>query len=163
FYLIFGEYIVDCFKHYMVSQWNVPVYKFISSMVEDYCDGTPMSTPTVLLSTICDQYRIFLLWGAVTHFKVGTWRVLGYNVDPQYNKPWLATNLANLWSRFAFHYREFLVRAVYYPVFFRVFATTPVCESSRQSWSPRSLEIHSGDTHLPSSSTMASPSSVSFA
>lgn len=121
FYLIFGEYIVDCFKHYMVSQWNVPVYKFISSMVEDYCDGTPMSTPTVLLSTICDQYRIFLLWGAVTHFKVGTWRVLGYNVDPQYNKPWLATNLANLWSRFAFHYREFLVRAVYYPVFFRVF------------------------------------------
>lgn len=124
FYLVFGEYMVDCFKDYMDEYWDVPVYKFISSMVYDYCDGEPMSTPTVLFSTMCDQYRVFLLWGAVTHFKVGTWRVLGYNVDPQYNKPWMATNLANLWSRFAFHYREFLVRAVYYPVFFRVFRST---------------------------------------
>ena len=120
-YLVFADYAVDWFKSYMDERWDVPVYEFISVMVRAYCGGTEMSTPTVLISTFLDQARIFLIYGAVTHFKVGTWRVLGYNVDPQYRRPWLATNLATLWSRFAFHYREYLVRAVYYPVFFRVF------------------------------------------
>ena len=55
------------------------------------------------------------------HFKVGLWRVCGYQVDPYFNFPWLSTNLVSLWSRFTFHYREFLVRAFYYPVFFKFF------------------------------------------
>ncbi len=42
-------------------------------------------------------------------------------MDPYINRPWLSTNLATFWSRFTFHYREFLVRAFYYPVFFRFF------------------------------------------
>lgn len=121
FYLVFADYAVEWFQDYMDERWGVRVYAFISVMVRAYVRGEEMSTPSVLLSTLLDQWRIFLIYGAVTHFKVGTWRVLGYRVDPQYNRPWMATNLATLWSRFAFHYREFLVRAIYYPVFFRFF------------------------------------------
>jgi len=55
------------------------------------------------------------------HFKVGLWRICGYKIDPYFNYPWLSTNLVTLWSRFTFHYREFLVRAFYYPVFFKFF------------------------------------------
>lgn len=120
-YLVFANWAVDTFAASVKGALGIPVYAYISQMVDDYVDGTPMSTPTVLISTMLDQANVFLLWGAVLHFKVGTWRVLGYQVDPQYNRPWLATNLATLWGRFAFHYREFLVRAVYFPVFFRVF------------------------------------------
>ncbi|MFY0533699.1 hypothetical protein [Nannocystis pusilla] len=83
--------------------------------------GAELSTPTVLVSTIVDQARIFLIYGGVTHFRVGAWRVLGYRMETQYDRPWLATNLAALWSRWAFHFREFLVRVFYYPVFFAWF------------------------------------------
>jgi len=118
-YLVFGRWAVYGFVDYAEESWQIPVYAYISQMIDDYVAGTRMSTPTVLLSTLLDQINVFLLWGAVLHFKVGTWRVFAYDVDPQYNRPWLATNLATLWGRFAFHYREFLVRVLYYPVFFR--------------------------------------------
>jgi len=118
-YLVFGNWAVEGVVRYAQESWQLPVYAYISQMIDDYVQGTPMSTPTVLLSTLLDQINVFLLWGAVLHFKVGTWRVFAYDVDPQYNRPWLATNLATLWGRFAFHYREFLVRVLYYPVFFR--------------------------------------------
>ena len=62
-----------------------------------------------------------MLWGGVVHFKAGLWRVCGYRMDAYFDKPWLATNLVNFWARFTFHYREFLARAFYYPVFFRFF------------------------------------------
>lgn len=102
---------------------GIPIYWSTSALVESYLKGIRMSTPTVLLSTLIDQGRIFLQYGSLTHFRIGTWRVLGHDVDPQYNRPWLATNLVSLWGRFAFHYREFLVRCFYYPVFFRFFKT----------------------------------------
>ena len=44
---------------------------------------------------------------------------------PYINRPWASTNLVTLWSRFTYHYREFLVRAFYYPVFFRFFKNRP--------------------------------------
>ena len=119
-YLVFGRWAVQAAIQYAQHTWDLPVYAYISQMIDDYVDGETMSTPTVLLSTLLDQINVFLLWGAVLHFKMGTWRVFAYDVDPQYNRPWLATNLATLWGRFAFHYREFLVRVLYYPVFFRL-------------------------------------------
>ena len=42
-------------------------------------------------------------------------------MDPYIHRPWASTNLSVLWSRFTFHYREFLVRCFYYPVFTRFF------------------------------------------
>ena len=66
-----------------------------------------------------------LVVAGVLHFKVGVWRICGYQIEPSFNKPWLATNLMAFWTRFAFHYREFLVRVFYYPVFFRFLKRHP--------------------------------------
>ena len=55
------------------------------------------------------------------HAKVGLWRICGYRVDPYFDKPWLATNLVVFWTRYTYHYREYMVRAFYYPIFFRFF------------------------------------------
>ncbi|MEZ4452941.1 MAG: hypothetical protein R3B09_26010 [Nannocystaceae bacterium] len=124
-YLIFAEQVTAAFIAAVDRVFGVKVYAFTSQLVRADLRGAELSTATVLLSTFVDQARIYLIYGGVTHFRVGVWRVLGYRVDPQYDRPWLATNLAALWGRFAFHLREFLVRVFYYPVFLRVLRRRP--------------------------------------
>jgi hypothetical protein len=120
-YLVFAEQVTAWFIAFMREAFGIKVYAFTSHLVRAHLRGAELSTPTVLVSTLLDQARIFLIYGGVTHFRVGSWRVLGYRVDPQYDRPWLATNFVSLWGRFAFHFREFLVRVFYYPVFLRWF------------------------------------------
>ena len=92
----------------------------IRMMVHRYTMGHEITTLQVLLTTLLDIVETVLAFAGVVHFKVALWRICGYNIDPYLNKPWLATNLMNLWTRYAYYYREFLVRAFYYPVFFRL-------------------------------------------
>ncbi len=118
-YLIFWSWIryflVDVF-----SALGVEVYgSRIRSMVRAFMRGAEVTTPSVLATTFLDLVRFMMFFAGVVHFKVGIWRICGYRIDPYYNKPWLATDLMTFWTRFAFHYREFLVRAFYYPAFFR--------------------------------------------
>jgi hypothetical protein len=120
-YFVLGEPLVREIVHLADRALGLRLYTSTSRMVEAWLEGTPMGPPTVLFSTILDQFRIYLVFGALTHFRIGAWRLLGHDVDPQYNKPWMATNLVAFWGRFAFHYREFLVRTFYYPIFFRFF------------------------------------------
>jgi hypothetical protein len=125
-YMVLAEQATQWFIDAVRRAAGVEVHAFTGELVRAHLRGEPVSTPTVLLSTLVDQARIFLIYGGVTHFRVGAWRVLGWAVDPQYDRPWLATNLAALWGRFAFHFREFLVRVFYYPVFFTCFRRRPV-------------------------------------
>lgn len=119
-YMVFAEQLVVWFVAGVERCASVRVYRFTSELVRAHLAGERPGAATVLLSTLVDQARIFLIYGGVTHFRVGAWRVMGYRVETQYDRPWLATNLANLWGRFAFHFREFLVRVFYYPVFLAV-------------------------------------------
>jgi hypothetical protein len=88
-------------------------------------EGATIHSSSVLGTTFLDLLRWILLWGGVFHFKVGVWRVCGYKVDPDFQYPLLSTNLVTLWTRLTFHYREYLLRAFYYPVFFRFFKRRP--------------------------------------
>lgn len=119
-YLIFDTWFINNISEVIRNTFDIEVFTRISSMVRFHVKGGEISSVTILVSCIVDQTRWMLLWASVVHFKVGLWRVLGYNVDPHFNKPWLSTNLANLWSRYAFHFRAFLVGAFYYPVFFKL-------------------------------------------
>jgi hypothetical protein len=91
----------------------------IRTMTHRFTLGEEIGTLSVLLTTLLDLVETILVFAGVVHFKVAVWRICGYNIEPYLNKPWLATNLMNLWARYAYYYREFLVRAFYYPVFFR--------------------------------------------
>ena len=124
-YLVFWDWLrhaaVDVF-----TDLGIPVFRARTrDLVQHFVEGGAVTTPSVLATTLLDLIRWTMIWAAVVHFKVGVWRVCGYRMDPYINKPWLATNMATLWARFTFHYREFLVRCFYYPVFFRVFKTRP--------------------------------------
>ncbi len=120
-YLVFGEWarleLVAVFSYFGLDVHGAHTKRLVC----DFVATGYASTASVLATTLLDQVRWFLVWAAVLHFKTGLWRVFGYRMDPYFNRPWLATNLVSLWARFTFHYREFLVRAFFYPVFFRWF------------------------------------------
>ncbi len=113
----------DWASHLLVSVFEglgVRVYGGTTlAMVDAHMRGANVSTVSVLMTTCLDLARWIMMWGGVFHFKVGVWRICGYRVDPYFDRPWRSTNLIMLWSRLTFHYREFLVRAFYYPFFFR--------------------------------------------
>ena len=121
FYLLIGDSVVQFVINFFSENFNVIVYSYVSQLVRNYVHGTEVGTATVLASTFLDQVRFFLLIASVVHFKVGAWRIFGFDMDPQYNKPWLATNLSNFWTRYAFHFREFLSKVFYYPIFLKYF------------------------------------------
>ena len=124
-YLIFwnwGRHLaVDFFEGLGIPVFNART----RSMVSHFVAGGEVSTPSVLATTFLDLARWTMLWAGVVHFKVAIWRILGFRMEPYMDRPWLATDLATFWRRFTFHYREFLVRAFYYPVFFRYFRNHP--------------------------------------
>ena len=120
-YLVFNDVIryglISLFEFFKIEVYGAR----ITRMVSHYVAGGEVTTSSVLATTILDQIRWMMLWGGSVHFKTGIWRVCGYQMDPYFNKPWLSTNLVTYWTRFTFHYREFLVRCFYYPVFFKYF------------------------------------------
>jgi hypothetical protein len=97
----------------------------IRVMVHRFTRGEDMNTVSVLLTTLLDMIEMVLVFVGVAHFKVAVWRICGYHIEPYFNKPWLATNLMAFWTRYGYYYREFLVRAFYYPVFFRLSSLPP--------------------------------------
>ncbi|MCB1866654.1 MAG: hypothetical protein KDG50_14645 [Chromatiales bacterium] len=120
-YLILGHWarwaLVDLFEGFGIEVYNAR----ITEMIKAFHAGEPVSTASVLTTTLLDLVRWVMVYASVAHFKVGVWRICGYRVDPSFDKPWMATNLVTFWARFTFHYREFLGRIFYYPVFFRYF------------------------------------------
>ena len=84
-------------------------------------DRGPVSVAAVWCALFYSFLSFALLWAGVAHLKVGLWRLFGYDIERYFQKPYKATNLVELWKRYSYHYREFLLRAFYYPVFLRVF------------------------------------------
>ncbi len=124
-YLVFWNWgrhlVVDFFEGQGIHVFNA----YTRGMVRHFVAGGEVSSSSVLATTFLDLARWTVLWAGVVHFKAAIWRILGFRMDPYMDKPWLATDLATFWSRFTYHYREFLVRAFYYPTFFRWFRQHP--------------------------------------
>src|SRR5205823_6399102 len=81
--------------------------------------GGRVTTASLLLTSCLEIFRWMAIWAGLVHWKVGVFRVLGYRVAPYFDKPLYATNLIDFWTRYTFHYREFLSQAFYYPTFFK--------------------------------------------
>ncbi len=126
-YLIFWDYLMLYLAEIARSS-SLQIETYNSStrfMIKALERGDPIPTSSVLMTTLFDLCRFFLYLASVIHFKVGVWNICGFKIAPELNKPWLATNLISFWTRFSYHYRLFLVRAFYYPVFFKYFKNYP--------------------------------------
>ena len=122
FYLICGFAIATYSADLLEYLLGIPIYSNVINMNEDFIkDNSKFTFLSILLSTFLGQIRWFMMFGGVVHFKVGAWNMFGYNTDPYFDKPWLATNLVAFWARYTSHYRAFLVKAFYYPIFLNFF------------------------------------------
>jgi hypothetical protein len=88
----------------------------VEDLVRRHFKGEDLSSLTILGSCLIAQIKWFVFIASISHIKVGLWRLLGYDVEAHFNKPWIATNLVNFWSRYTFHFRASLLRVFYYPV-----------------------------------------------
>jgi len=120
-YLVFGDWLVSMIVE-LVKGSGLPVFGgSIKQMMTHFKDGEQIGSLSVLAVSLLNLFKWFVFFAGIAHFKVGVWRICGYDIATSFDRPWMATNLVEFWRRFTFHYREFLVRAFYYPAFFRFF------------------------------------------
>ena len=118
-YFIIGPAVVDIVEYLMSLSGN-QIYSSISNLLEAHSQSPVQSTSTVLASCLFHEIRYLFKFAGIFHFLVGIWRLLGYDMPNDINKPFLSTNLVSLWARLMYHFREFLVRLFYYPVFLKL-------------------------------------------
>ncbi|MFC1679494.1 hypothetical protein ACFL2T_04725 [Elusimicrobiota bacterium] len=92
----------------------------IGLLSEQYVYDGRVSAASVLVTSLLQLTRFTFYMAGIAHFKVGVWRICGFNVAPHFNNWMGSTDFVTLWGRFSFHRREFLLRAFFYPVFFRL-------------------------------------------
>lgn len=92
----------------------------VEELVKRHVNGESLNGPTILISCILGQLHWFVFYAAAVHFRIGIWRLFGYNFDPHFKKPWLATNLISLWERYSYHLRLTLIRVSFFPVFLKL-------------------------------------------
>jgi hypothetical protein len=118
-YLSFGDWF--CYKAaaYFESIWDIPTYHAqLPKMAAVYGIDHDVTTASVLITSLLALFRFTFYWAGVSHFKVGVWRLCGFNVDAHFDNWLLSTDFLILWRRYTYHYREFLVRGFFYPTFF---------------------------------------------
>lgn len=79
--------------------------------------GSSVTLASIWSALLRDFLAFYLTWSVIAHFKVATWRLMGYDIAPYFQYPFLSTNIVEMWRRYSFYYREFLLAAFYYPVF----------------------------------------------
>lgn len=121
FYLVLYYFFSNTIKILFEYFLRVPIFVSLEDLIKAHLKGKYLSTSTVLFSTLISQIEWFFIFGGIVHFKVGVWRIFGFKLNSYFDKPWLATNLMSFWTRYSFYFREFLVRAFYYPVFLNFF------------------------------------------
>lgn len=124
FFFCLGPVILTILPTIANSLGIMPLISY-EGIVEGMKRGYAPQVAGVWTALIYQFLRFYLLWTAVAHLKVGLWRLFGYDIEPYFNKPFASTNLVELWKRFSYYYRQFLVQAFYYPVFLRFFKKWP--------------------------------------
>jgi len=87
--------------------------------------GVSITRADVLFVGLRSLLVAFFFFAGLSHLKVSIWRLHGYDLEPHFRFPFLSTNLVTLWSRWFYYYREFLIRAFYWPTFFTFFRNSP--------------------------------------
>ena len=110
----------------LMETLGFPAWTSYNDLIGAMHAGAAPTAASVWLVLIYAFLNFFMLWAGVAHLKVGLWRLVGYDIAPHFQKPFLSTNLIEWWKRYSYYYREFLMQAFYLPVFLRCFRKRPV-------------------------------------
>jgi len=85
----------------------------LTSLVSAWSRGEKIPAHELWRVIYIEQLNVFLQFASISHCRIGFLNLMGYNVPPQFNKPWAALNFSDLWRRFSLHYRDFLSRVFF--------------------------------------------------
>jgi D-alanyl-lipoteichoic acid acyltransferase DltB (MBOAT superfamily) len=73
-----------------------------------------------LLAFVVSTYLLYLRVSGSFHFVVGVLHLFGYDL-PETNRRWaLASSITDFWRRINIYWKDFMVKVVYFPVYFRL-------------------------------------------
>ncbi|MBI3448964.1 MAG: hypothetical protein HY049_08635 [Acidobacteria bacterium] len=81
-----------------------------------YAARRDLNAVTALAACHLVLLRLFLDVTGNVHLVIGMLRVLGFDLAPGSDRPYLAKNILEFWRRWNTYYREFLTTLAYYPI-----------------------------------------------
>ncbi len=116
-YIFLALPLLDQLHHAWNAVMPWKIHASIQQMLLAYQEGAQPRFQELFLTTILEQLRYFLIFAGISHMKIGAWNATGADYAPQFNAPFLSTNLSEIWQRHSWHYRILLQRSFYLPIF----------------------------------------------
>jgi len=66
------------------------------------------------------KYALIIQLSGLFHLAVGILCLFGFNLPEVFNNYFLARNFNDLWRRINIYWKDFMMKVVYYPIFFRI-------------------------------------------
>lgn len=101
------------------------LYRVISATVPD---DSPYAITTLaqLVEYVVLTYMLYLRVSGTFHIIIGMMHLFGYDLPETHRKYLLASSLNDFWRRINIYWKDFMVKVVYFPVFFRLRKGGPV-------------------------------------
>jgi alginate O-acetyltransferase complex protein AlgI len=85
-----------------------------------------VTTFTSLASTMVLTYLLYLRVSGQFHIIIGFLHLFGYDLPETHRKYLLSRSLTDFWRRINIYWKDFMVKVVYFPLFFRLRKSGPV-------------------------------------
>ncbi|MCI0435734.1 MAG: hypothetical protein L0271_19145, partial [Gemmatimonadetes bacterium] len=82
--------------------------------------ATAVSSPAELAQYVVSTFLLYLKVSGQFHFIVGTLHLFGYRLPRTHRFFYLASSFTDLWRRINIYWKDFMMKVVYYPAFFRL-------------------------------------------
>src|SRR5262249_49165542 len=73
-----------------------------------------------LVALMVMTYLLYLRLSGLFHFVIGIVHLFGYDLPETHRKYFLASSLTDFWRRINIYWKDFMVKVVYFPVWFRL-------------------------------------------
>ena len=79
-----------------------------------------IDSPWKLLLFVVTTYLLYLRLSGTFHFVIGMLHLFGYDLPETHRKYFLASSLTDFWRRINLYWKDFMVKLVYFPMYFRL-------------------------------------------
>jgi alginate O-acetyltransferase complex protein AlgI len=95
------------------------LYRIISELKPPFSPAA-VTSPTALVVAIASVYLLYLRVSGHFHVIVGLLHLFGYDLPETHRRYLLASSLTDFWRRINIYWKDFMVKLVYFPVYFRL-------------------------------------------
>ena len=95
------------------------IYRVIVSMKPESIPQVVTSFP-ILVENMVLTYMLYLRVSGTFHIIIGMLHLFGYDLPETHRRYLLSSSLTDFWRRINIYWKDFMVKLVYFPIFFRL-------------------------------------------